>query len=151
MNVRRHILASTLLLAAVLTSAAPSAQANDTSVGDLLGGSSVTITLGHSVWQSIRITPVPTSLNGYSVSGVCAAVASPDASSTAVEVCSVNGVGIGSRVSLPGEASAATTLVTAFRNTWISACVQASAEFVENISGPASMTNPQHCYPVFLP
>jgi hypothetical protein len=128
---------------------APPANAMD--VGDPLGGTTFNVWLGHSLEQSIRLAPVPTSLNGYSVTATCTAVASPDASSTAVDECSVNGVGIGSRVSLPGESSAAATIVTAFRNTWVSACVRTSADFVESLLGPGTVGNPKVCYPVYLP
>jgi hypothetical protein len=146
---KRSVLVAAVLAAAI--GSTPSANAMESSIGDALGGTTTTITFGHTVSQSIRVTPVPSSLNGYSVSAVCTAAASPDASSTAVEVCSVDGVGLASRVSLPGPASAATTLATAFKGTWVSACVQASADFVESLVGPGSITNPMRCFPVFLP
>jgi hypothetical protein len=145
---RRAVAALGVVVAAVTPTTPASA---DTSVGNPLGGSSVSVVLGHSLSQSISLAPVPASLNGYSVVATCTATALPDASSTAVEKCTVNGVGIPSRVSLPGNAAAAATVATAFRNTWAVACVQTSAQFVESVLGPGSITNPERCYPVFLP
>jgi hypothetical protein len=140
---------ATAVLAGAAT-VAPAAHA-DTSLPDVLGGSSVTIAVGHTLSQSIKLAPVPNSLNAYTVAAVCTATATPDASSTAVEVCTVNNVGVPSRVSLPGDVSAATTLVSVSRGTTATACVQSSAQFVESILGPGSITAPLRCYPVFLP
>jgi hypothetical protein len=129
--------------------AAPAAHA--TSLGNPLGGTTTTVSLGHNLSASITLTPVPTSLNGYSVVASCEAVATPDPSSTTITACSVDGVGIGSQVSLPGPTAAAATVVTAFRNSTVSACIGASAQFVESILGPGTLTAGPTCFGVRLP
>lgn len=147
MRLTRTVLAVAALAATILPTA-PAAHA--TSVGDLLGGTTVNVQLGHSLSGSIRLTPVPTSLNGYSVAATCTATSAPDPASTAVDQCTVNGIGVNSRVSLPGAASAAATLVTAFRNTNVTACIAVSAQFVESALGPGSLSS-SACFLVHLP
>lgn len=145
---RRALLATALVAAALAGTATP---ASATRVNNPLGGTSLDVWLGHSLGQSITVTPVPSSLNGYSVTAACTAFASPDPVSTAVEECSIDGVDVGTRISLPGPTSTGATVATGFKGTWVTACVQVSASFTESVLGPGTITHPRDCYPVFLP
>jgi hypothetical protein len=119
------------------------------SIGNPLGGGILDTELGHTLWAAVQVTPVPSSLNGYSVAVTCTVTSGPDAASTAVDHCSLDGVEAPA-IALSGDAAATGTVLTAFRNTWGYACVQGSAVFMENVVGPSSITGSTGCYWVYF-